>query len=140
MRASEVGRPLARSSPRFGHPCFGQHATLGVACGSRPVDRRAVSLPLDALGAVCRGPRSLECPARDSRCAVELVVCEPVKRRELEKHLRTHGCREVGGAKHAKWRGPTGKASALPRHKEIGPGLARAICKQLGIPLPTAAR
>jgi hypothetical protein len=30
-----------------------------------------------------------------------------VKRRDLERHLRAHGCREIGGSKHAKWRGPT---------------------------------
>lgn len=46
-----------------------------------------------------------------------------MKRRDLERHLRAEGCREVGGSKHAKWRGPGGEVSALPRHKEIGPGL-----------------
>jgi hypothetical protein len=59
-----------------------------------------------------------------------------VKRRDLERHLTAHGCRAVGGTKHAKWRGPMNEVSALPRHKEIGPGLARAICKQLGVPAP----
>lgn len=43
-----------------------------------------------------------------------------MKRRDLERHLRSHGCREIGGSKHAKWRGPQGQVSALPRHKEIG--------------------
>lgn len=59
-----------------------------------------------------------------------------MKRRNLERHLRSHGCREIGGTKHAKWRGPQDQVSALPRHIEIGPGLARTICKQLGVPLP----
>ena len=45
-----------------------------------------------------------------------------MKRRDLERHLRENGCHEVGGAKHAKWRGPQGEVSALPRHREIGPG------------------
>ena len=29
-----------------------------------------------------------------------------MKRRDLERHLHNHGCREIGGSKHAKWRGP----------------------------------
>lgn len=59
-----------------------------------------------------------------------------MKRRDLERHLRAHGCREVGGSKHAKWRGPQDQVSAVPRHKEIGPSLVRAICRQLGAPAP----
>jgi hypothetical protein len=31
------------------------------------------------------------------------------------------------------------EVSALTHHKEIGPGLARAICKQLGVPAPRKA-
>jgi hypothetical protein len=45
--------------------------------------------------------------------------CPAVKRRALEAHLREHGCRVVGGTKHEKLRGPTGRASVLPRHNEI---------------------
>jgi hypothetical protein len=63
-----------------------------------------------------------------------------LKRRDLERHLVAEGCREVGGTKHAKWRGPGSEVSALPRHKEIGPGLVRAICKQLGVPAPDNPR
>lgn len=63
-----------------------------------------------------------------------------MKRRDLERHLAAHGCRSVGGTKHAKWRGPGNEVSALPRHKEIGPGLVRAICKQLGVPVPDNPR
>ena len=63
-----------------------------------------------------------------------------MKRRDLERHLREQGCNEVGGAKHAKWRGPRGEVSVVPRHKEIGPGLTRAICEQLGVPGPPNAR
>ncbi len=61
-----------------------------------------------------------------------------MKRRDLERHLREHGCTEAGeGARHAKWRGPEGAPTALPRHTEIMPGTVRAICRQLGIPMPT---
>lgn len=63
-----------------------------------------------------------------------------MKRRDLERHLRDQGCHEVGGSKHAKWRGPNGEVSAVPRHKEIGPGLARAICEQLRVPVPPNPR
>lgn len=63
-----------------------------------------------------------------------------MKRRDLERHLQSHGCREIGGSKHAKWRGPQDQVSAVPRHKEIGPGLVRAICKQLGVALPKNPR
>jgi hypothetical protein len=37
-----------------------------------------------------------------------------VKRRDLERHLRQHGCFAVGGTKHTKWRSPNG-VSAIPR-------------------------
>ena len=59
--------------------------------------------------------------------------------RELERHLIAHGARKVGeGARHTKWRSANGaRASAVPRHTEIGPGLVRAICSQLEIPVPT---
>ncbi|HKI85320.1 MAG TPA: type II toxin-antitoxin system HicA family toxin [Thermoanaerobaculia bacterium] len=63
-----------------------------------------------------------------------------MKRRDLERHLRSQGCREIGGSKHAKWRGPRGQVSALPRHKEIGPGLTQSICGQLGVPAPPNPR
>jgi predicted RNA binding protein YcfA (HicA-like mRNA interferase family) len=64
-----------------------------------------------------------------------------MKRRDLERHLRDHGCRYIGeGARHAKWRGPAGAASVVPRHNDIAPGTVRAICHQLGIPTPTNPR
>lgn len=61
-----------------------------------------------------------------------------MKLRDLERHLAAHGARRVAeGAKHTKWRSADGtRASAVPRHTEIGPGLVRAICRQLGIPMP----
>jgi mRNA interferase HicA len=64
-----------------------------------------------------------------------------LKRRELERHLREHGCRLIDqGGRHTRWAGPTGRRSAVPRHREIDFGLARAICKQLGIPPPASPR
>jgi predicted RNA binding protein YcfA (HicA-like mRNA interferase family) len=60
-----------------------------------------------------------------------------VKLRDLERHLRAQGCREIGqGGNHTKWRGPTERPSAIPRHKEIKPALVRAICRQLEIDPP----
>jgi predicted RNA binding protein YcfA (HicA-like mRNA interferase family) len=61
-----------------------------------------------------------------------------VKRRNLERHLSVHGARKVGeGGRHTKWRSGDGtRTTAVPRHNEIGPGLVRAICKQLEIPPP----
>ena len=63
-----------------------------------------------------------------------------MKRRDLERHLRAHGARLLDeGAKHTRWaRGPD--RSAVPRHREIGTGLARAICRQLDVPPPTGPR
>lgn len=63
-----------------------------------------------------------------------------MKRRDLERHLKAHGCREIGGTKHGKWRGADDEVSAVPRHREIGPNLVRAICGQLGIPVPPNPR
>lgn len=58
-----------------------------------------------------------------------------MKRTELLRHLRAHGCvllRE--GARHSWWHNPkSNKRSAVPRHNEIDDGLARKICKDLGI-------
>jgi predicted RNA binding protein YcfA (HicA-like mRNA interferase family) len=64
-----------------------------------------------------------------------------LKRRDLERHLREHGAEQIDqGSNHSKWRGPDGGRSVVPRHNEIGPGVALAICKQLGIPRPSNPR
>ncbi|PZS06958.1 MAG: addiction module toxin, HicA family [Solirubrobacterales bacterium] len=64
-----------------------------------------------------------------------------MKRRDLERHLRANGYQLVGeGANHAKWRGPSGAPSAVPRHSEIASGTARAICRQLRIDPPSGPR
>jgi hypothetical protein len=65
-----------------------------------------------------------------------------LKRREFERHLRTHGCRKVDeGAGHTKWAPSSGgRRSVVPRHREIDFRLARAICRQLGVPPPDGPR
>jgi mRNA interferase HicA len=66
-----------------------------------------------------------------------------VKRTDLERWLRSHGAEPVPGrgrGDHEAWRHTeTGAKSFVPRHREIGIGVARAICRQLGIP-PTPSR
>lgn len=64
-----------------------------------------------------------------------------VKRRHLERHLHAHGCHKVDeGANHARWRGPRGARSVIPRHREVDFRLARNICRQLQVPLPQGSR
>jgi len=62
-----------------------------------------------------------------------------VKRRDLERWLRSHGAEPVanrGRGGHDAWRNAeTGAKSFVPRHREIGVGVGRAICRQLGIPV-----
>jgi mRNA interferase HicA len=59
-----------------------------------------------------------------------------MKRTQLLKHLRIHGCylkRE--GASHSLWINPNnGKMEAIPRHVEIPNRLVRKICRGLSIP------
>jgi len=58
-----------------------------------------------------------------------------VKRAELVRHLEAHGClllRE--GARHSIFvNRAAGKATSVPRHKEINDFLARKICRDLEI-------
>jgi mRNA interferase HicA len=61
-----------------------------------------------------------------------------MKRKDVEQHLRAHGCvfgRE--GARHTTFVNPRNRHSAsLPRHSEIKKGVVRGICKALEIPDP----
>ena len=59
-----------------------------------------------------------------------------MKRRQLIKHLKDHGCElHREGGKHSIWRHPDqGTHAAVPRHREISNILAQEICKELGIP------
>ena len=62
-----------------------------------------------------------------------------MKRRQLLKHLRRHGCELIGeGGKHSTLFNPAnGRSTRLPRHTEIDAHLMRGICKQLDIPIPS---
>lgn len=61
-----------------------------------------------------------------------------MKRHELLRHLRFHGCilkRE--GARHSLYQNPAnGVVETVPRHVEIDNRLAAKICKRLEIPQP----
>jgi predicted RNA binding protein YcfA (HicA-like mRNA interferase family) len=61
-----------------------------------------------------------------------------VKLADLERHLRSHGCelyRE--GSKHSIWWNPAKrKTTSVPRHRELKEFTARAICRQLEVPIP----
>jgi mRNA interferase HicA len=59
-----------------------------------------------------------------------------MKRQELLKHLREHGCVFVReGGRHSWWANPLlNTRSSIPRHGEINDLLARKICKDLGVP------
>jgi hypothetical protein len=65
-----------------------------------------------------------------------------VKRRDLERHLRSHGCYlDREGAEHSWWAAAAGRPrTAVPRHREIHHRLARKICRDLEIPLPAGSR
>ncbi len=65
-----------------------------------------------------------------------------LKRRELERHLAAHGCEVLReGANHTTWHNPPSDLhTPVPRHRENPTGTARAICRQLSIPLPAGGR
>ena len=59
-----------------------------------------------------------------------------MKREHLLRHLREHGCELLReGGRHSWWHNPVeNRRSAVPRHREIDDGLARKICRDLGVP------
>lgn len=61
-----------------------------------------------------------------------------MKRQDLIRHLETHGCEFLreGGSHTMYVNRDEGKASAIPRHREVNEILARKICKDLGVPRP----
>ncbi len=61
-----------------------------------------------------------------------------MKRVQLIKHLKKHGCKLLRqGSKHSLWGdSERGTRTAVPRHTEIDNILAKEICKQLDIPRP----
>ncbi len=63
-----------------------------------------------------------------------------MKRRDLIKHVEQFGCVLLKeGAKHSRYvnLADTRRQSTTPRHREIDDFLANAICRQLGVPLPS---
>jgi mRNA interferase HicA len=59
-----------------------------------------------------------------------------MKREELLRQLRRHGCMMLReGARHSWWYNPgRNRRSAIPRYREIHDLLARKICRDLGVP------
>jgi predicted RNA binding protein YcfA (HicA-like mRNA interferase family) len=63
-----------------------------------------------------------------------------MKRRDLEKHLRKHGCEpdvnRSGRGAHDVWRNPEKqRKAAIPRHREVKTMLGRQVCRDLGVPV-----
>lgn len=61
-----------------------------------------------------------------------------MKRGDFERHLKKNGCvllREGGNHSIFVNKGD-GRRSAVPRHGELGPGIVRKICDELGIDRP----
>jgi predicted RNA binding protein YcfA (HicA-like mRNA interferase family) len=65
-----------------------------------------------------------------------------LKRKDLIRHLKTHGCEFLReGANHSIYvKRPAEAVSAVPRHREINEHLARKICKDLEVPDPFTKR
>jgi mRNA interferase HicA len=63
-----------------------------------------------------------------------------LKRLDFIRHLERHSCSLLReGASHSVYvNRAEKKASTVPRHREINDFLCRKICKDLGIPAPTA--
>lgn len=61
-----------------------------------------------------------------------------MKRRDLIRHLETHGCEFLreGGNHTVYVNRALKKTSTVPKHKEINEFLVYKICKDLGIPKP----
>lgn len=61
-----------------------------------------------------------------------------MKRVDLVRYLEANGCSLLReGGRHSVFVNRTaGKASAVPRHREINEMLARKICKDLELPSP----
>lgn len=61
-----------------------------------------------------------------------------MKRRDLVRHLESHGCELLreGGNHSVFVNRVKGKASTVPRHTEVNEFTARKICRDLEIPLP----
>jgi len=60
-----------------------------------------------------------------------------MKRKDLIKHLIENGCElERDGKKHTVFYNQiTNRSATVPRHREINTFTAKAICRDLGIPI-----
>ena len=61
-----------------------------------------------------------------------------MKRRDLIRHLESHGCVLIReGSSHSIFENPlNGRRAPLPRHREIPDNLVKKICRDLWIPAP----
>lgn len=61
-----------------------------------------------------------------------------MKRSDLERLLRSHGCEvKREGGKHTVWHNPaTGRRATVARHRELPLTTAKVICNQLGVARP----
>jgi len=61
-----------------------------------------------------------------------------MKRIDLLRHLHLHGCELLReGGRHTVFvNRQAGRASSVPRHREINDFLARKICRDLSVPAP----
>ena len=61
-----------------------------------------------------------------------------MKRRELIRHLESHGCSlKREGGEHSLYYNPaTKQMQAIPRHTEVADILAKKICRKLSVPDP----
>ena len=61
-----------------------------------------------------------------------------MNRRDLEAHLRAHGCELLRhGARHDIWQNPANDQKAgVPRHRVVKKPLVRGICRKLAVPHP----
>ena len=61
-----------------------------------------------------------------------------MKRRDLVRHLRAHGCEFLreGGNHSVYVNRAKRKSSTVPRHRDVNDFLARKICRDLDIPEP----
>lgn len=61
-----------------------------------------------------------------------------MKRRDIIRHLESHGCRlKREGASHTPYVNPASREmQAIPRHSEIADVHCRKICQKLSVPDP----
>lgn len=64
-----------------------------------------------------------------------------MKRRDLVRHLESHGCEMLReGSRHTLYvNRAEQKTAAVPRHQEIKTLVARQICRTLRVPAPSGS-